>query len=86
MTREVYTNAKLIEFSRKHIFVRLFTDTDSKAKRLSESFRVRGFPAILVLDSSGREVDRLMGFRSAQDLMEELQEILDGAAGAKFEI
>jgi thioredoxin-related protein len=86
MTREVYTDRKLIEFSRKQVFIRLFTDTDPQGEGLARRFNVRGFPTIIILDSSGREVDRIMGFRSAPALMEELQDIFDGASGERLRI
>lgn len=86
MTREVYTDRKLIEFSRKQVFVRLFTDTDSQGESLARKLNIRGFPTIIILDSSGREVDRIMGFRSAPDLIEELEDIFDGVSGRGLKI
>jgi thioredoxin-related protein len=74
MTREVYSNQKFIEFSRKYVMVRVFQDTDPQGDRLATRFRIEGFPTLLVLDSSGREIDRILGFRSAQDLMDEIAE------------
>jgi len=86
MTREVYTDRRVIEFSRKQVFVRLFTDTDPQGERLGRRFNVRGFPTIIIFDSSGREVDRIMGFRSAPDLIEELQDIFESASGKGLKI
>ena len=75
-----------MEFSRKQIFVRVFVDADAQGEQLAGKFRVRGYPTIIILDSSGREIDRIMGFRRAPDLMEELQEIFDGARGKRLKI
>jgi thiol:disulfide interchange protein len=86
MTREVYTDAKLIEFSRRQVFVRLFTDTDPQGERLARRLNVRGFPTIIIFDSSGQEADRIMGFRSAPDLIEELQDIFKAASGKRLKI
>lgn len=86
MTREVYSDKKFIEFSRKQIFVRFFTDTEPEGNSLARKFGVRGYPTILILDSSGHEVDRIMGFRSAPDLIEELEEIFRSVSKRRLKI
>ncbi len=86
MTREVYTDKAFVEFSRKRVFVRIFADTDPQGERLTGRFKVRGYPTIIILDSSGSEVDRIMGFRHAPDLIEELQDIFDSASSMRLRI
>ncbi len=86
MTREVYSDKKFIEFSRRQVFLRLFTDTDPQGDRLARKFGVRGYPTILILDSSGHEVDRIMGFRSAPDLIEELEEIFRSVSKKRIRV
>jgi len=73
MTREVYPDKEFIRFSQNYVFVRVFQDTDPQGNRIARRFRVEGFPTLLLLDSSGREVDRLLGFRSADELMEDIK-------------
>ena len=75
MTREVYSDKAFIEFSRKYVFVRLFQDTDPQAAKLASRFAVEGFPTLIILDSSGNEMDRILGFRSAPDLIDEIRSI-----------
>jgi thiol:disulfide interchange protein len=75
MTREVYTDKKFIEFTSKYVFIRLFQDTDPQGARLASRYRVEGFPTLIIFDSSGREVDRILGFRNAPDLIETIQSI-----------
>jgi thioredoxin-related protein len=74
MTREVYPNSEFIEFSRKYVMVRVFQDTEPQGNRLASKFRIDGFPTLIILDSSGREIDRLLGFRSPQELMDAIRE------------
>lgn len=83
MTREVYPDKRFIEFSRSQVFMRLFADTDPEGERLQRKYRVRGYPTIIILDSTGQEVDRIVGERSARDLIEELTSIFDSAADEK---
>jgi thioredoxin-related protein len=81
MAREVYTDKAFIEFSRKYVLIRLFQDTDPQGARLASKFRVEGFPTLIILDASGREVDRILGFVSAPELMEALQSIVEENSG-----
>lgn len=73
MAREVYTNQEFIKFSKSYILIRVFQDTDPQGDRLARRFRVEGFPTLLLLDASGREIDRILGFRNAEDLMDEIK-------------
>ena len=83
MTREVYTDREFIRFSRSQVFVRLFVDTDSQGARIARKYSVRGFPTLIVLDQTGREIDRLVGGRSARQLRSELESIFDLAGPDK---
>ena len=85
MTREVYTDIDFIEFSRSQVFIRLFVDTDAQGDRLARKFGVRGYPTWIVLDKTGREIDRLVGARSAQGLKAAIESIFD-AAGPDEEV
>jgi thioredoxin-related protein len=79
MTREVYPNAKFIDFSRSQVFMRVFQDTDPEGSRLARKFNINGFPTLIILDSDGNEVDRIVGAMSAEDLIEELKRIFASA-------
>ena len=79
MTREVYQDDEFIKFSKTQVFIRVFQDTEAQGNRLAQKYRIPGFPALIILDSSGKEVDRILGFRSAPDLIEELKDIFEGA-------
>jgi thioredoxin-related protein len=78
MTREVYADKEFIEFSRSQVFMRVFEDTDPEGARLARRFRISGFPTLIILNSSGHEVDRIVGAMDAQDLIEELESIFRG--------
>ncbi len=79
MTREVYPDKKFIEFSRSQVFMRVFEDTEDEGARLAERFHVDGFPTIIIIDSEGREVDRILGARRTQDFIDELKSIFKNA-------
>lgn len=79
MTREVYSDKRFIQFSRSQIFVRVFQDTESQGARLARKFRVEVSPTLIILDSSGKEVERIEGAMRAEDLIEELKLIFESA-------
>ena len=79
MARDVYTDEKLIEFSRKFVFMRVLADQDPEGAELKSRYRVGGTPTLLILDSKGREIDRFIGFRPADTLIEDLEFILEYA-------
>ena len=85
MTREVYTDNEFIEFSRSQVFIRLFVDTDAQGDRLARKFGVHGYPTWIILDRTGREIDRLVGARSAPGLKAAIESIFD-AAGPDEEV
>jgi thioredoxin-related protein len=53
----------------------LFADTDPEGTQLAEKFRVRGFPTIVVVNSEGVEVGRVVGARPAKRLIQDLNQI-----------
>ena len=86
MTREVYPDARFIEFSRSQVFLRVFQDTEPEGARLARKFNVRGFPTLIILDSAGNEIDRIMGAMSSEDLIDELKSIFEGANDGRIRI
>lgn len=86
MTREVYTDKGFIEFSRSQVFMRVFEDTQPEGKRLARKYNVPGFPTLIILDSRGQEVDRIVGAMRAKDLIEELRLIFKSAKSERISI
>jgi len=75
MAREVYTNPKVIQYSRSMVFMRVFEDTEEEGARLARRFDIQGFPTLIILDSRGREVDRILGFVDPEELIEALESV-----------
>ncbi len=86
MTREVYPNKDVIKFSRSQVFMRVFEDTEAEGAKLARKFGIEGFPTLIILDSKGKEVDRIEGARSPEELIEELKLIFESAGREKFSI
>ncbi len=49
------------------------TDDEGPAHKLMERFRVQGVPMLLILDGSGREIDRVTGYIDAAKLLPRLR-------------
>ena len=79
MARDVYPSQEFVDYSRKHVFVRILADTDPQGEELAVKYRVEGFPTILVLDSKGTEVGRVVGARPVARLIQELDQITQRA-------
>ena len=77
MTREVYSDEDFIEFSRSQVFIRIFVDSDPDNAELAREFGVKGVPTLIILDSKGKEVDRIEGGMDAPELIETLKFIFD---------
>jgi tetratricopeptide (TPR) repeat protein len=77
MAQNVYPDIEFINFSRSQIYMLLDAEADSEGIQLSRKFKVDSYPTLLVLDSKGQEIDRLIGGRDTKDLMRDLQKIFD---------
>jgi thioredoxin-related protein len=86
MAREVYSDKEFIKFSKSQVFVKVMEDTSIEGKRLARKFRIEGTPTFIVLDSSGKEIDRIVGGMDARDFIEELKEIFQSAKSEKYKI
>jgi thioredoxin-related protein len=86
MAREVYTDKEFIKFSQNQVFIRVLEDTSSEGKRLARKFRIDGTPTFIIMDSSGKEIDRIVGGMAARDLIEELKDIFQSAKSEKYTI
>ena len=86
MDRTVYTDKEFIKFSKSQVFIKVIEDTSSEGKRLARKFQIEGTPTLIVLDSSGKEVDRILGGMEAGELIEELKEIIQSAKSEKYTI
>jgi tetratricopeptide (TPR) repeat protein len=83
LARNVYTDAKFIAFSRSQVFMVVDAYKEREGQKMGQRFHVEVFPTILVLDSEGKEIDRLTGSSSASTLMENLQGIFDNPIPAE---
>jgi len=80
MAREVYTDERFAQFSSKFVFMRVLADEDPEGAELESRYNVEGFPTLLILNSEGEELDRILGGRTVDQLIEELEFIFEFAS------
>ena len=47
-------------------------DLDDNADSLADKYKIRSVPTILVLNNEGEELDRIVGFKTKEQLLEDL--------------
>jgi thiol:disulfide interchange protein DsbD len=64
----------LSQMADNYVWLRLNAESDPEGIRMQRKFFVSGFPTLLILDSSGREIDRLQGFIPPSRFAREVQQ------------
>jgi thioredoxin-related protein len=83
MAREVYPDPEFITFTEGNVFMLVDAYIDKEGRLLAQQFDVQSFPAILVLNSDGEEIDRLSGGRDTKALIKDLQYLFDNPIPSK---
>ncbi len=73
LDKEVYTDPEVLKVSRQFSCIKVDGDRN---RELVRSYRVDGYPTIVFLDASGKEVHRVVGYRPAQAFLAEMQKAL----------
>lgn len=55
------------QMANEYVWLRLNAEKDPEGVQLQRRFFVSGFPTLLILDSAGREIDRLQGYVPPND-------------------
>lgn len=77
MNQTTFTDAQLInEMGDRFVWLKLNAETDSDGLEMQRRFQVTGYPTILVLDSNGREIDRIPGFVGPERFVQTVQDIV----------
>jgi len=63
MDQTTFQNPEVIgQMADDYVWLRLNAETDPEGAQLQRRFFVSGFPTLLILDSTGNEIDRLQGY------------------------
>lgn len=75
LAETTFTDSSVIDFSHKFIWAKVDAKRDTQAAR---GFRVFGYPTVILLDPSGQEMDRIVGYLRPEPFMGQIQGYLSG--------
>jgi tetratricopeptide (TPR) repeat protein len=70
-----FTDSSVVAFSREFVWAKVDARADTQTAR---SFQVFGYPTIILLDPSGQEVDRIVGYLRPEPFMAQIRDYLVG--------
>jgi len=77
MRRETFVDPTFVRATRESfVFLSLDAEDGRAGTRLARRLKVGSYPTVLILDSSGGEIDRLRGFRTARTLLADVDRIM----------
>ena len=72
---DTYTDQRVIEFAKKNLISKKIDAEKNNGPQQKKKYRVMGYPTILLLDSEGNEIDRIVGYRPPEEFLNELNRI-----------
>ena len=75
MDDSTFSNKIVIGMAEKMVFAKINADADSA---LAKDYRVSFYPTFIVAESSGKEIDRMVGYYPPADFFNEVQLLLQG--------
>ena len=72
---DTYTDERVIEFAKQNLISKKIDAEKDSGPEQKKKYRVRGYPTILLLDTDGNEVDRIVGYRPPDEFLNELNRI-----------
>ena len=87
MDEDLFPTGEFNDLVNKYHFVIVkldYTEMDTKEKEeIIQKYQIPGFPTLLVVDKAGSEIGRILGFRSKEDTLKTLDDILSAGHGEK---
>lgn len=75
LDKEVYTDPRVIEYLKAYVTAKINADDNDSGTELADRYGAEGLPTLLVTDSRGKLLNRIAGFRNANDLLRELEKV-----------
>jgi tetratricopeptide (TPR) repeat protein len=70
-----FTDQRVIDLAASMVFVRTEGKKDSVTR---ERFQIAGFPTVILMNSSGEEIDRIYGYAPPEEFVSTIQDYLQG--------
>ena len=75
MADSTFTDTSMVRFSMNYVFFKANAEKDTA---LAEQYRVNGYPTVILANSSGQEIDRIVGYEPAPDFIQHIRGYLKG--------
>ncbi len=75
MEDSTFTDQSVIRLSKSMVFVKAEAGKDSAT---GERYRIAGFPTVILMNSSGEEIDRVFGFLPPEEFVTTIKDYLQG--------
>jgi len=76
LERNTFSNAEVgTKFNSKFINLRVEMESDKDAPELYQTYSITAYPTMLFLDSNGKLVKRVLGYRDAPTLLKDVAEL-----------
>ena len=72
---DTYTDERVIDFAKQNLISKKIDAEKDSGPEQKKKYRVRGYPTILLLDTDGNEIDRIVGYRPPDEFLNELNRI-----------
>ncbi len=84
MDNDTYSDKRIIKYASENLISIKIDAEKGIGPEQKKTYRVRGYPTILLLDPSGNEIDRIVGYRPPDEFMSELERIKSGTNTLSF--
>ncbi|HVP35970.1 MAG TPA: tetratricopeptide repeat protein [Terriglobales bacterium] len=75
MADSTFTDTSMVRFSMDYVFFKANAEKDTA---LADKYKVNGYPTIILANSSGLEIDRIVGYAPAPEFIHDIKGYLKG--------
>ena len=79
MAAKIFPQEKMGTYFNKNFVVAKFDAERGEGLTVAKKYNVRAYPTFLILDSTGKEVGRIVGGADPDDFIAKVQEVVDNA-------
>jgi TolA-binding protein len=72
LDKEVYADPKFVSYMKSFVPAKIDSEDGAAGSQFSEKYQITGLPAMIVVDSDGNLLNKISGFMSTTELIEEI--------------
>lgn len=75
LDKDVYTDREFIRFMNGYVTAKIDSEDNAEGTQFATKYKVEGLPTLMVIDQEEHVLLRIVGFRSAKDLIHEIETV-----------